>query len=584
MSAFKMEETSDVWAASFDDPLANLNSFPGSLALMNVDGRSGVKLLAIHLVKDNDGKPLSSKLMAWRSNTRIETVDLPGVASGIAACNLSSGEGSLAATAVAVDDAVLIFKNLKPYYRFTLPSLPASQEESEVWSDILARRKQTSNLEVFKERLHDIRSSTAFLSARSFKFLALREPELSKFVESVADTPLTYNTNIVCMTTMYENTAESDAPQCLVLGTELGEVIILSPKNFAVLDTIRLPACPVLFSIQGSFKIDYRILVACRDGSVYTIKKGIVSDVVIGLSSHAVGVERMNKVLYVGTMDDNLSCYSTKGARLWSLPMPASINTMAVLSYKPRNIKALMVALDNGEVRLYQDRILVNVIKQEDPIVALIFGHYSNHDGVLVMASRQGPLRFKMLRRAADLSGKDVSAGPPPEQSIPIPVPPKTKLYLEQTKRERDNAVAMHRNFQRDLFRVRLATARNYVKALESSLVPMVTNVHYSIQASANVRGIGPLFVIDVDVRNSGAEALSQTFLQIVANNAIYQVSKNVIPCGFLVPNVLYKYTFRLKCLSQEAISQPVHFSVCKSDGTALIAVKVDMPVAEFVE
>jgi len=116
-------------------------------------------------------------------------------------------------------------------------------------------------------------------------------------------------------------------------------------------------AVPVFMSIQGSYTVDYRIVVACRDGCVYTIKKGVLSAAVIELPSQAVGLERLNKVIYVGCMDETLSCYSTKGKRLWTLPLPSAITTMRLMHYRPRNIKAVMVALRNCEVRLYQERV-----------------------------------------------------------------------------------------------------------------------------------------------------------------------------------------------------------------------------------
>ena len=44
--------------------------------------------------------------------------------------------------------------------------------------------------------------------------------------------------------------------------------------------------------------------------------------------------------------------------------------------------------------------------------------------------------------------GPEGPPGPPPEQDIPLNVPKKTKLYVEQTQRERDQATEMHRLFQ----------------------------------------------------------------------------------------------------------------------------------------
>ena len=80
------------------------------------------------------------------------------------------------------------------------------------------------------------------------------------------------------------------------------------------------------------------------------------------------------------------------------------------------------------------------------------------------MALRSGALSVKILPRNQDLEKSKMPAGPPPEQDIPLTVPKKTKLYIEQTQRERDQAVEMHRLFQRDLCKLRLATARAYVK------------------------------------------------------------------------------------------------------------------------
>jgi Bardet-Biedl syndrome 1 protein len=56
-------------------------------------------------------------------------------------------------------------------------------------------------------------------------------------------------------------------------------------------------------------------------------------------------------------------------------------------------------------------------------------------------------------------------------QDVPLNVPKKTKLYVEQTQREREQAVDMHRIFQRDLCKLRLSTARAYVRVLTDNTV-----------------------------------------------------------------------------------------------------------------
>ncbi len=67
----------------------------------------------------------------------------------------------------------------------------------------------------------------------------------------------------------------------------------------------------------------------------------------------------------------------------------------------------------------------------------------------------------------ADLaSGGVLSAGPPAEQDVPLQLPRKTKLFIEQLQREKEQAGDIHKSFQRDLCKLRLETARSYVKTI----------------------------------------------------------------------------------------------------------------------
>ena len=52
-----------------------------------------------------------------------------------------------------------------------------------------------------------------------------------------------------------------------------------------------------------------------------------------------------------------------------------------------------------------------------------------------------GGLIIKILKRTASLIEKDAIVGPPEAQMKKLDVPKKTKLYVDQTTRERDNAL-----------------------------------------------------------------------------------------------------------------------------------------------
>ena len=63
---------------------------------------------------------------------------------------------------------------------------------------------------------------------------------------------------------------------------------------------------------------------------------------------------------------------------------------------------------------------------------------YGREDNSLALVFMSGSLQIKMLPRLANLEPtKGINSGPPPEQDIPLKVPKKTKLYIEQTQREK---------------------------------------------------------------------------------------------------------------------------------------------------
>ena len=57
-----------------------------------------------------------------------------------------------------------------------------------------------------------------------------------------------------------------------------------------------------------------------------------------------------------------------------------------------------------------------------------------------------GGLIIKILKRTANFEEKDISAGPPASQNQKLNVPKKTKLFVDQTMRERENATCKKLN------------------------------------------------------------------------------------------------------------------------------------------
>ena len=147
--------------------------------------------------------------------------------------------------------------------------------------------------------------------------------------------------------------------------------------------------------------------------------------------------------------------------------MPSEITDICKVEVrKQTSIQCILVALKNGEIRLFNDKFHIDTIVIGETINAIRFGNFGREENCLVVNTGSGGLHAKVLNRQANLNGTSLRPGPPIEQDIPLNVPKKTKLFLELTQREKDQGVKMHRQFQKDLSKLRLKTAETYLEML----------------------------------------------------------------------------------------------------------------------
>nr|KAG5712923.1 hypothetical protein BaRGS_007520 [Batillaria attramentaria] len=330
-------------------------------------------------------------------------------------------------------------------------------------------------------------------------------------------------TVITCLATLKKSLADDDAISCLVLGTENKAIYVLDPEAFTVLATMELPSVPVFLSVNGLYDVEYRIVTSCRNGCVYTLKRGTSEAIVkhcIELKSQPVGMERINKNIYVGTMDQMLHCFTAKGKKLWTVKMPATILTLEAIDFKPKG---------------FQGRCSC----PEQPSAGSLF--------------------VKILKRSAKFEEQDLSAGPPAAQNTKLNVPKKTKLFVDQTLREREHAVAMHRTFQRDLYLLRLNVAREYAKALDNSMNPISSDPTEPLKLSAQIQGIGPTFKLTVNLQNTSlTQASSELIIAFEFDERLYSFRKKLIQVPMLVPGLNYIFDTFIDCLNDKGVSDNV--------------------------
>ncbi|XP_071390651.1 BBSome complex member BBS1-like, partial [Centroberyx affinis] len=303
----------------------------------------------------------------------------------------------------------------------------------------------------------------------------------------------------------------------------------------------------------------------------------------IELSSHPVGLVRMGKNVVVGCADESLQGFTQKGKKLWKAILPAPITTMAAMDLPTRGFQAVLVGLANCEVHLYRDKNLLSVIKTPDVVSSVCFGRYGREDGTLLMTTKGGGLMVKILKRTAAFDDRDAAPGPPLAQSVRLNVPKKTKLYVDQTLRERESGVAMHRAFQMDLSRLRLAAAKAYVKALESSLSPVSASPTEPLKMNAVVQGLGPSFKLTLNVQNTAAcRPVMNLAVSFLYDENLYRMRNPYMRIPLLVPGLVYPVETFVECTSDKGISDIIKVFVLHEGKSApLLTAHINMPVSE---
>jgi Bardet-Biedl syndrome 1 protein len=263
----------------------------------------------------------------------------------------------------------------------TGPPLDISKEEEKIWSDFSAglidATSTLRSLEDLRDKVMNIK-----LTSRTLELLSLgnnttsssnqtasnantnnngvysNEATRLEFIESYKEIPLSSHTLITCMEVLKKESEEADALNLLVIGTESGFIYILpkDPNNSEFLSKVLLPSIPVMMCITGAYDTEYRICVSCRDGKIYYIKNGdsrnsiVLSGSVNDLGSLPVSIARLDKNIWVATMDRNLSCYSLRGKKSVSILFNEDITEICSIDLKRSKYSNLMmVAFVSGE-------------------------------------------------------------------------------------------------------------------------------------------------------------------------------------------------------------------------------------------
>lgn len=476
------EESSSLWLAAHDDVMSGLRTFSTCMALADLHGDGDHKLV-VGVPLGAGGGPELAVLSGSGPPRRHPLPEAPSALGvfwgGPSGPPFSQGGGSSSGGAapppallvVAAGGALYVYRNLRPFYKCTLPPPgPPHEVEAELWAQVAQDEVDPMTL---REMLEDIRDKAEVpLTPRSQWLLTLPPPEVPPFVALHKGRPLQRQSVVSCLCALPRGGPDG-TPDCPVVGTEGGDILVLDPDAFTVLCKSWLPAPPAFVVPRGGDG-RFRLAAACRDGGLYGIHRSRCR-LLASLGSPPLGLlDGDEELLAVGTQGV-LMAFSPQGRRLWSLRPRSPVVSMGRAALRGRGRQGVLLGLQDGAVRLYCGRSLVCVLRAKEPVTGLCFGRYGREDNSLIATTRGGALAVRMLKRKAELGG-GAAPTPPHWNSGPgggaekgggaLPLPPRSRTFVDQAVREREDGTWMHERFQKDLWGLRLRAARSLAGAV----------------------------------------------------------------------------------------------------------------------
>ena len=579
-------EDNSNWIVALSDPLSSFYTFSSCMTLSDLNSDGNHKLV----LADLGTGTYNMKLKVLKGIGVIQQNALLDLPTGVVSLYMDTAEPRTPAIVVASGSSLYVYKNMRPYYKYSLPFLDVNSEEASLWYKASAGDIDAvalaSGLSDLKKKL----PLSAFTSQTNY-FLQLKsDAELQEFIEANRSKSICRETVITCMSTMKKAVNEDDAISTVVVGTENKQLVIIDSEAYVVLKTYKVPSVPVMLNVSGVYAVDFRFFVACRDGKFYILRKDSdVPQTFLELSSHVIGIERIFKQLMVATMDQTFSCYSMKGQRMWSINFPCSILCTAVMDHKAKGFKAVMVGLENNEVQVFRDKHLVDTIILPDSPQALCFGKYGRENSCLVAVLKSGALQVLVMKRTCEYAEHSLHRGPPASQKMVLDIPKKTQLFVDQTLRERENSREIFQSFQSDLQFLRLSVAQTYLKGLKLGVTPLSDDPEMPLKLSATIRGIGPSFLMLLVIENTASSTgsdpkfASGLIVMFQYSDKIYSVAPQALHLPALVCEIPYKFSVRIKCISSDDISQDTVTALVVKGGIAkpLITANIALPVSE---
>ncbi|EZA50237.1 Bardet-Biedl syndrome 1 protein [Ooceraea biroi] len=447
-----------------------------------------------------------TKIRVYKAGDQISEHNMIDPPCGVVGFYTENGEPRSSVVAVGAGDSVYIFKNMRPYFKYCLPHIEAHPKEREIWhrcglDEELNVLTLADDLELLLKEL-----GATVLSSRTLKFLSMDSNLRLSFAEQYRRVPLVKANALTAIATIRRDSWNDPASSCLILGTEGGEILVLDPRAFSVMDKHQLEWPPVAFASYGLWTGDGRIMVIGRDGRIGTIRRG-------------------------------------SPVKLWE-------------TYTCIKFLILLIFFIN----------FFSISR---------YGRMGQEERTIAMVTVGGGLCMKILKRTADFNVNNPMSNSSSYNTPKFSIPKKTRLFVDQTIRERAEAKKIHNTFQQGFLRLRLQIARQASERLTENQVSGPN----PITLEANVLGLGPNYMIRVLVTNI-SDGSPHTELYILCRPEDTDVNPRTIDLP-LLPSAI-PIPLMISASLKNQISGKVKILLCKKSNPKPLAITtVILPAAE---
>ncbi|KAH9641257.1 hypothetical protein HF086_016430 [Spodoptera exigua] len=423
----------------------DLNTLPQNLALLDLQNDNEFKLVVGDFGRGEEGP----KLKIFKGAMQISDTVLPDLPLGVVGFYISETvPRSVPIVAVAYSSCIFMYRNLKLFYKYYLPSTELSMCEMEVWKQLINPTNQ--NADAVRPLLDSLRAIPHdLLTVQSQNLLAFTTEQQLEYLENNTELPRKKNAEIVCMNTMKMHSIDKWSVSCLVVATEDGDVVFLDPQTFSQLSQAKLcgvKKTPFQMVTSGLYTVDYRVTIATREKTVCVLKRDWAEGrILFNTDDHIIAIEVVtaDSSVMVICADHTMACYNKKGKKQWCLTLEHRPVAMTLVPVLHLGVTLTGVALASGHVHLYDGKSRRDTVFVRDVVSVMKFGQLGQEEHVLIIITGGGNLMLKILKRTADFSahaaGVEISPSGPTGQK-PWLIPKKSKLFLEQSARERENA------------------------------------------------------------------------------------------------------------------------------------------------